>query len=375
MIKVIAIIISITFSFVSFSQNIINQEIINETSCETKSDLLGNYLANYYFIVSDQLPYDSINMIVQDWQNTCGLTEPILRLTILNRLNHNKKSDSLIIKYFQDAYNESYAYKTQHLSEYEKDSLFKNNKSIFGYINFNHSYDEMTQAMAQKIITQSTNFYVAKFCNLLLKTSSEEIYTSQTTQNNTENYQEQGLYSFASKITLGAWTPSRIKYNNFPTTPYFGIGVEVNGESWYFEIEVKMRFLSSEYAYDFKVNHDIFVAEPNIGINSGFKYGYRIFKAGPVHTYLNTGLGIDITDTGIIKEEIYDEESGDYYYRYYYLSTVHSSIGTILLIKPKNGGTFGLEANLHYYPYSLSSRLVSDLPGSGFSVGLFIKFD
>lgn len=369
-----------TFFFVDLkAQSIENSEFTNQ-NCETFSLEMANFLSEQYFFINKQFDFESTMQFIDHWEQQCGLSEPAIRFKVLLFMQHDKNTDSLINTYNILA-EPALVFRINHQNSTNTDSIFNVYKNTLGYIPFNHDFDAMCVAMAQKQIEKSRSIKASVFLNQVIQLQtapalhrdSQNLYPKNNTFNNNPN-EYQLYHTIGLNFSMGTWTPFDVQTTGFSTIAYIGMSIDYLEDSFYIELDTRFRLHNKEYRFDFEAFNDVYEVESSFGFYSAFKLGFRIFKIGPLSTYLNGALGVDLTQTDLVKKTIYDEENDAYYDRYFYLATMHASAGAMFLIKTNNPVDVGIEFNLHKLPYKNDSRLKSNLPNSAFSTGLFLRF-
>jgi hypothetical protein len=194
------------------SQNIPDTLIsVDSTGCEYITNNSTN-LIMYFYTIQD---FDSARIILDYWQTTCGISEPIVRTRILFSILENNFSetlyDSTIVDYVLN-------YMTR-MDTTTNEDLYNDYKEYFGFVPIRGEYDYFTQCIAdtllQRIFYNPMELFYSECYANVLPDAVKEIQLD-TIYNKTEfrSYYDQRVDKWKQKADLnlnfftGIWIPT-----------------------------------------------------------------------------------------------------------------------------------------------------------------------
>lgn len=110
----------------------------------------STYFVMKYFVAHD---YDSVDLVLRDWESACGKSEPIIRMRVLMAISQNKFDESV--------YDSTIIYSLLNYmdrmdtAEIGNERHYENNKAYFGYIPVRGEYDYFTQSIADTLLLRT----------------------------------------------------------------------------------------------------------------------------------------------------------------------------------------------------------------------------
>jgi hypothetical protein len=106
--------------------------------------------SNLYIKYCKSNQLDSAHLIIQEWRDKCGLTEPIFRATVLLLIKEHKFSETL---FDSIAINHSFVYSIR-IRQYNPSDIYYKNPAQYGFIPIGSGFDIYTSQLAGELIDE-----------------------------------------------------------------------------------------------------------------------------------------------------------------------------------------------------------------------------
>lgn len=347
--------------------------------------------------------YETLMPLLADIERSCGPTELSLRIQILKLIIAKESSshainkyldmhfDEQLIKRFQDAEREDYAYQ------------YESNKVQYNYFPLRHPIDLLIKTRAKALLLSQSYKLSDSEIDILNLFSNEELLKKQVVESiapplikeepviqeeqQAETELELEEYYNKSKLGflpyIGIYGPLGGKNTTFGTNMSLGFTVMSSLEkSFIFEGGFKVRINSNDRNFDYNYDNQTESVNANFSLFFGGSVGYKIYDNTKFIIIPKLNLGIDMIDTGI-SEDVYTDDyydgNGDYNYggsskKLYTVNTMHLGLSLATMRQLKGKNYIGLEAGYHYTPYQWDSKLMSAIYNHYGSLELFFRF-
>lgn len=274
---------------------------------------------------------DTINSLLKYWQERCGITEPMMRYSVLQQIQSRAFNDKGLPGRMPDYLAD---YKDAATTEDESYASFFFDFDAWEYHELHPEFNEFTFSLATSIKNlpdlspvdryfiyfYSHDFEAAKELftgGFLVGTQLDSILKSEATRHQVEIYKgdkvkediqvskEVGLINeaqeaqsqkgFHAGLSFGTWIPTG-NLNQLGTHPQFGIIAGGNSLNLLLGIHLKLGFLHTPYPYRAKIGGEIYDTRNFLQVYAGAHAGIDLLN-NPQHAlYLTGGLGYDGID-------------------------------------------------------------------------------
>jgi len=327
-------------------------------------------LINMYF---DKSEMDSIDLVINKWENFCGLSEPLFRVkTLLNiTLNtFNNEAQSGRNQQFSMALN--YCDRISMAQEDNYHQIFEYYKVSFGYIPLNSDFDLTTVAWANNLLENNNDLQPVEkaYCLLYANQTDEfwEYMKSSELQSTTlaEKYKEevervdkmwQGNVSFLS----GVFVPSSNLNEIFGTKAIFGLQVGAKVKKTQYDLTISFRAGDARKYYETEYYNQLIQTKHHFGGYIGLDLAHELFNNDKTELDFEWGIGGDFID-------VVPDEDGSYYTtddsKTLASLNVNAGLGYRFYLKSMN--YIGLHAKYNYVDFN--NKRGTDLSGQYVSV-------
>ncbi len=282
-------------AFFVMAQNNSDTSDIRETQdCDTIA-YNSTHLIVYFYTIQD---YDSAEIVLNNWQSICGISEPILRTRILFAILKNSFSealyDSTIVDYIL---NYMIRMDTANVELYDK------YKEYFGFVPIRGDYDYFTQSIADTLLQRT--FYdpmALLFCEQYANVIQDAVKEIQidTIYENTEfrsfYFKRVDKYRYKADFNLNFLTGIWIPYSNaslLGNHPLLGCQLGMHKQNMTYNLTLAFKFLKSKNEYSIQRDGNIETTDTFFGGYIGADVERELFKFGKNEFDLLAGIGYD----------------------------------------------------------------------------------
>ncbi len=303
-----------------------------------------------------------IRQVLRNWEDSCGKSEPIQRISILMDIREGKLVDSICDHYFETGY-ASFVERVSQEAFDDYQETYNANKAYFGYSPLRAELDGWTIGLANTNLRYTDNGSKAQaFCQFFGGdlNALDEFY---------RQYRKANEFDIEPNFTagLGAWTPLGTLSGTFQQSFNFGMGFSAAITRKYrVGLDFDYTFLSKHADFDVKIKGVTSTTNSDGIMNLSANF-IRRFKPNDnffIDTY--TGFGYGRMDTDVIRSE---EDS-----TYYGINTICVPVGVRFLSKVKNGPYVGLNIAYNYCPFTLDKTLLSKMGPHSLTVRATVVF-
>jgi len=262
--------------------------------CETIANDATN-LIMYFYTIQD---YDSVEIVLNNWEATCGISEPIIRTRILFAILENSFSevlyDSTIV---DDVLNYTFRMDTANVK------LYDNYKGYFGFVPIRGEYDYFTQSIADTLLQRTFyNPMELLFSELYSNVISDAVKEIQrdTIYSNTEfrsyYYRRVDKYRYKADFNLNFLTGIWIPFSNaslLGNHPLLGCQLGMHKQKMTYNLTLAFKFLKSKNEYTIMRDGNIETTDTFFGGYIGADIERELFKFGKNEFDLLAGIGFD----------------------------------------------------------------------------------
>ena len=347
-----------------------------------------SFLVQRYF---EDGEYDSIKIILDYWEQKCGLDEPILRMKILHSIFRNTFSEDL---YDQDLISYLLTYKRNN-SEELKGLQNPHSFSFWfysrAYYPIHPTFDEFTQKLAytnlKNVQEGNVRYLLCKFYSNEFDCVFEGLKSDRYNHTDLKSYYENEVEETLSETEYhlgfigGAWFPQG-NSKALGIHPTLGFSLGFKQDKILYDFTGILRFLDSSNRYTIEHKGSVIETNDFLGGYIGLDLGYEAYRDRRNEIDFVIGAGYDGFTAYRNKDDEKDKKDIDSFnfnvglgYRYYYSDFTTEYIGFQVrtnLVSYYNPGGTNLSGNTvsvriilsssgNYFKYSKLKRLKYDL--------------
>jgi hypothetical protein len=253
-------------------------------------------LIMYFYTIHD---FDSIEIVLNNWESYFGISEPIVRTRILFSILENRFSESMYDSTIVD-YVLNYERRMDTTSTL---SLYKNYKYYFGCVPIRGDYDYFTQSIAdtllQRIFDDPMELFFSELYANVLNDAVKELQLD-TIYDNTEfrSYYDEKVEPWRQKADLnlnfftGAWIPSG-NAALLGNHPLLGMQVGAHTPKMTYNLTMAFRLFKSKNEYKILRDGNIETTDKFFGGYFGLDIEREILKWRKNEFELLAGIGYD----------------------------------------------------------------------------------
>ena len=277
---------------------------VETPDCDTVAYNSTN-LIKYFYMIQD---YDSAEIVLNNWEATCGISEPIMRTRILFAILQDNFSEALYDSTIvDDVLNYMIRMDTLNIG------IFNNYKEYFGFVPIRGDYDYFTQSIADTLLQRTFYdpmelFFSETYANVM-NDAVKEIQLD-TIFNNTEfrSYYYNRVAKVRNKIDYnlsflgGIWIP----FDNaslLGNHPLLGVQMGIHSHKMTYNLTLAFKFSKSKNEYTILRDGNIETTDVFYGGYIGAGLEREIFKFKINEFDLLAGIGYDGFQSIIINTE------------------------------------------------------------------------
>lgn len=360
----ISLIICFLYPRLSFSQiarfeNLLTKPSVNCTDVTANSRLL---IPGYY----KNGNRDTVQGLMQYWEEKCGYTESLMRLKIL-----------LAIK--ADTFNEN-LYKNARITEYVlryrqlriwREKLLEKKFSYDGYAQ-DTLFEFFTQNLARKLsfrqdLTPTEQFFIEFYSHQNEKKQFDQLRENSMKGSILKREFDSTARVFAEKpkwhaaLFGGIWMPGG-QLKTLGSHPLIGYQLGLQKRKFLIDLTMEIRFLKSANPYLVKYKNTMYSSEDYTGFLIGMDLGYNILRHNRNDILLACGIAADGFDALSFTNQNGKKETAQSLY------TFNLNPGIAWRLFDKNNNYIGLD--LRYNILNFKNIDGTDLSGNAFSLRL-----
>ena len=317
--------------------------------CEVVASNSTN-LIMYFYAIQD---YDSVEIVLNNWQSICGISEPILRTRILFAILEDRFSESLYDSTIVD-YVLNYM---RRMDTTTTADMYYNYQYYFGLVPIREEFDYFTQCIGdtllQRIFYHPMELLFSEFYANVLIDPVKEIQLD-TIYNNTEfrsyYYQRVDKWLQKTDLNLNLFTGIWIPYGNaslLGNHPLLGFQVGAHKQKMTYNMTLAFRLFKSKNEYTILRDGNIEETDRFIGGYIGFDIEREIFKFRKNEFDILAGIGYDGFQSILVNTED-DDPDNDIGHS---INSVNTNFGLGYRHFGKNRSYIGLQGKYNFVNY------------------------
>ena len=360
---------------ISYSQEDQFVKLIKLDLKKTACQIYTEYLIQKENILEN----DSIQIFIENWEQTCNQIEPLLRLKIIYQIQNDIETDSLILEYYNKfeykMIDRIYDSRSEH---YQK--IYHNDSAYYDYVPLKSNFDSTIINAAAKLLTRNNLTEDERLICFLFgdqKYNYNKYKDSYKFKHSLINQQikrirkENEVEELNGTVLTGAWIPLSESKKQLGINPQIGLSMGVPVNKYQFDLAILLRINSNNNDFEILTDElDTVLTDTDVGIFLGCAMNYKIISKNKWKIFPKISFGLDLMDTDVLKE-VTNEEDVD---EYYHITTFNLGCGCSFLYQVFDKHSFGVEINYHYVPYSIDIDLLSVFTSDFLSVNLIYKF-
>ena len=307
-------------------------------------------LIMYFYAIQD---YDSVEIVLNNWQSICGISEPILRTRILFAILEDRFSESLYDSTIVD-YVLNYM---RRMDTTTTADMYYNYQYYFGLVPIREEFDYFTQCIGdtllQRIFYHPMELLFSEFYANVLIDPIKEIQLD-TIYNNTEfrsyYYQRVDKWLQKTDLNLNLFTGIWIPYGNaslLGNHPLLGFQVGAHKQKMTYNMTLAFRLFKSKNEYTILRDGNIEETDRFIGGYVGLDIEREIFKFRKNEFEILAGVGYDGFQSVLVNTEDDDPDNDTGHS----INSVNTNFGLGYRHYGKNRSYIGLQGKYNFVNY------------------------
>jgi hypothetical protein len=360
---------TIMIGFSSFAQLNLDQLMTPRTlSCDDIARNSTELIMTYYY----HHRYDSVDMVLDDWEAKCGTNEPIQRTRILNAVTQKRFSetiyDSTMIDYIINFINRS------ELIGLNDENLV--NPNDLGYVPLNGDFDVFTQKTAFDLLSLQKEYSIEElFCkfyagiidDLLKEIQNNSVFT----KTNLYRYYYQAVASylempdFHAAVSTGIWIPQG-QACWIGNHPMVGFQIGKNYKKIILHYTMNFKFSESKNPYLISRNGIIDTCTRFFGGYMGIDMDRKLLEFNKNRLDLSVGIGYDGFDAVYV--DLTDQKTNND--EQFTLASLNLNVGFGYTYYFSNKEYITLQGKYNFVNYNNPGG--TDLSGNVINVSVFV---
>lgn len=265
-----------------------------------------------YYHKNNQI--DSLNHIIEHAENTCGISEPLLRIKILLAIEQNYFSEAIYDKIPITDYWKNYNTRMRSNSYY----YYNHNQKIITGYDYLMSFDSFTLNLAQNVLQNKSNqitelemFFVRLYAEKEFFKSYDEIRYGEFTESKLkEDFFEDLGSSKDQRINMALFTGLWIPMGNksiLGNHPKLGFIMGLGSKKLSLDVVMNMRYFNSPNYFQIEKFDSIYTTNSFLGGLFAIQLNGQLFHSQKTQILLSAGVGFE----GFSSEEIQDPKDPD----------------------------------------------------------------
>jgi len=357
--------LSVAFVFAQSKSDTLAEDEM--TDCETIA-YNSTSLIKYFYAVHD---YDSIEIILNNWQSICGISEPIVRTRILFAILDNTFNETL---YDSTIVDDVLNY-IKRMDTTTTADLYRKYQNYFGYVPIREGYDYFTQCVAdtllQRIFYNPMELLFSElYSNVLVDPIKEiqldTIYTN--SKFSSYYYQRVDKLRKQTDLNLNFFTGMWIPFGNaslLGNHPLIGFQVGAHKQKMTYNLTLAFRLLKSKNEYTILRDGNIETTDKFIGAYFGADMEREILKFRKNEFNFLAGIGYDGFSSVLVNTED-DRTDNDVGHS---IKSINTNFGLGYRHYTSKNAYFGLQCRYNFVNYKNTGG--TNLTGDMLTFSLF----
>jgi hypothetical protein len=321
---------------------------------------------------------DSFDIIINDWINSCSISECTQRLIIIKNILDKEESKGSIRTYFENEFHLVLKYRIEDSKKINYGYIYSGYKAYYGYVPLRHSIDSIVQRISINLLKGDHLSPDEKLICIMFSGDTEKFEKEIKSHEYNESYIKQYLLRnfrdnnnswLAYTIYTGVYRP--ISSNDiFTYSPMFGLTFSSPlRNKLIVELGIKFRLNVNDKSFDYYALGVTNNVNSDVSIFFGGLVSYKLYEREKLILLPKVGVGLETVDTGLSEEKDNSEDK-----KYLDIETIHLSFGISAMTPVFRKSYLGLGLNYHFCPYGLDENLLTDFDNNLISAELFWRF-
>jgi hypothetical protein len=344
----VLIVFSAVFAFAQDNPDTVTQQ--GPPNCDTVAFDATRLIM--YFYANKQ--YDSANIVLDNWQAACGLSEPILRTRILFAIQNHSFTETL---YDSTIVDDVLNY-LMRMDTTDSPDLYSSYKAYFGNVPLRGDYDYFTQSVADELL--ETTFYDPSellfselYANVLPDPVKTIVKDTTFTTTQLQLYYNQRVDKYLKMpdwhvgIYAGLWIPFDYAAC-LGNHPMIGMQLGMRTKQMTFNVSLNFKFGKPKNEYTYMQNGYSDTTNSFVGGYFGIDAERKILSFGKNEVSILAGLGYDGFDAVNVNTEDSDPNNDVSYM----IGSLNTNFGLGFRHFTNNGTYYGLKAIYNIVNYN-----------------------
>jgi hypothetical protein len=331
--------------------------------------------------LSDDFSYyqlDSLDLVINDWINQCGISECTQRLIILKNIMEGKPSAASIQTYFENYFHRILRNRIRDSRRIDYGYAYTGSKAYFGFVPLRHKIDSIVMEESVNLInTNSLNPDEKLICIIFsgdIEGFDKEIKKPEYNDGIIKQYmlekiRDNGNGWLTYTLYTGFYKPLSSS-DIFAYSPIVGVTFSSPlRNKLIVELGIKFRININDKSFNYYALGDTNNVNSDVSVFFGGLIGYKIYESKKLVLVPKFGIGLESVDTGISEKESKNEDE-----TYYNIETIHLSLGLSAMTPVFRKSYIGVGINYHYCPYNTDHDLLTEFSNHLISTELFLRF-
>lgn len=321
---------------------------------------------------------DSFDIVLNDWQKSCGVSECSQRLLIIKEIIDNKESINSINTYFDNRLHAVFRYRMEDSNEIDYGYRYTASKVFYGFVPLRHSIDSVVQQISGSLLEFDRLTPDEKLVCILFSGQVEE-FEKELINNSTKNsyIREKLLKDYRAHVNrmlaftfyTGVFKPMSSN-DIFSYSPMIGFSISSPLRfKLTVELAFKLRLNVNDERFNYYAFGDTNFVDSKYSVFFGGLFGYKIHETKKLILLPKIGIGLEVVDTGLFEEKGNTNEKV-----YYNVTTFHLSLGISAMTPVFQKSYLGLGVNYHFCQYGTDKNLLSHFENNLLSAEIFLRF-
>jgi len=304
--RLLSFVLIVLLSLSALAQSDSDTVAVDETyDCDTVARYSGSWIMYFYAIGQ----YDSASIVLDNWEATCGPSEPIIRTRILFAIRNNTFSEDM---YDSTIVDDMLNYMMR-MDTSKPAGLYSNYREYFGYVPLRGDYDKFTLSVANELLERvfydpAELLFAELYANVL--PDAAKAIQKDTTYTNTSlrdyYYDRVNKYLKQPDVHFGFYTGIWIPFDNaslLGNHPLIGFQIGLRSQKMIYNLSMDFRFLKSKNEYTILRDGYTETTDVFAGIYFGADVEREVFTFRKNKISLLGGIGYDGFDSVKVNTE------------------------------------------------------------------------
>ncbi len=321
---------------------------------------------------------DSFDIIMNDWVNSCSVSECTQRLIIIKDILKNEDTKGSIRTYFENEFHRVYKHRLEDAKKINYGYIYSEHKAYYGYVPLRHTIDSTVRSISTDLLETDHLSPDEQLICILFSGDIEKFDQEIRRREYNESYIKQKLLRnirknrnsrFAFTAYTGVYKPIS-STDVFAYSPMFGMTFSSPlRNKLILEFGMKFRININDESFDYYALGDTNNVNSDASVFFGAIFRYKLYESEKFIVLPSARIGVESVSTGLSEKKANSDEK-----EYHDVTTVHLSLGISAMTPIFRKSYIGLGLNYHFCPYGLDNNLHTDFDNNLVSAELFWRF-